>query len=72
MKQISIMAIALALASPAFALTCQEVGDTTYCNGNGYNSTTQHVGNSDYTNENYGGHQRRTTCQTIGQFTYCN
>ena len=73
MLKLAITTIALALASPVFAETCQEVGDFTYCNGaNGYRSTTQHLGNFDYTNENQGGQNHQTTCQHVGQFTYCN
>ena len=74
MLKIAIVSITIALASPAFAgVTCNTIGQYTYCNGDdGYNSTTNQIGNYRYTNENYGGQSRQVICNTIGQFTYCN
>lgn len=76
MLKLATITISLALASPAIAgVTCNTIGQFTYCNdaASGYNSTTNRIGNFDYTNESYGnGHHRQTTCNTIGQFTYCD
>jgi hypothetical protein len=70
-------------AVPAHAtVTCQTIGNITYCNGtdrdgNHHNSTTQKLGNNTYTNgtytDNHGNSKHyNETCQTIGNTTYCN
>ena len=67
MRALILATIAALSIGSAGAVTCQRIGDFTYCD-NG--TTSQQIGDFTYINPPSG--QPQKVCQRIGEFTYCN
>ena len=66
--------ILLALIAPTSAFAdCHYVGQFLYCDGSDSGaSTTNRVGNMQYTDTYQNGQLHRQVCSHVGQFTDCN
>lgn len=68
-KTLLVLGCLLASLGVSAQVTCQTIGSQRFCNSPSGTSTTQRIGNMDYTNRSDG---VTSTTQRIGNMTYTN